>query len=88
MKQVVPVALHIRTGVGITPLAAPGLTAPRGGYQCSINCPLHYNMCNVLYNYWYACMYVFACSMPKSYFALQTYITFISIPKLMYWNIR
>lgn len=55
-----PVALHIKTGVGTTSLADPGLTAPRGD-QCSINCPLHYNdMCNVTYNYWYARMSLLA----------------------------
>lgn len=58
--DMLPVALHIRTGVGTTSLADPGLTAPRGD-QCSINCPLHYNdMCNVTYNYWYARMSLLA----------------------------
>lgn len=73
-----PVALHIKTGVGTTSLADPGLTAPRGD-QCSINCPLHYNnMCNVTYNYWYARMSLLACSILMIYFALQTYIFHLS----------
>lgn len=52
MKQEVPVALHIRTGVFTTSLAAPGWSVPRDSYHCSINRPLHYNnMCNAIYMY-------------------------------------